>query len=323
MPETMPGAGAARWDLLVLGEVNLDLVLGGDVDPHFGQQEQLVDAAHLVLGGAGAIAACGAARLGLRVAYCGLAGDDALGRIAVEQIEAAGVDVSGVRVRTGEPSAIGVSLVRKDGDRAILTFPGVIPRFTVEDVPADLLAGARHVHVGAYFLQTGLHPGLAALFADQRARGGTTSLDPNWDPAGGWELGELADQIDLLLPNAREACLLTGLGDVEEAARRLAARGPAVAVKLGALGALWHEHGQTTWASGIAIDQAVDATGAGDSFDAGAIAGLLDGAEPADLLALANACGALSTRAMGGTGAQPTRAEALAVVAHPTPTIED
>jgi len=56
--------------------------------------------------------------------------------------------------------------------------------------------------------------------------------------------------------------------------------------------------------------ESVDATGAGDSFDAGFLAAWLRGAAVEDALALACACGALSTRALGGTDAQPTRAEA-------------
>jgi ribokinase len=61
--------------------------------------------------------------------------------------------------------------------------------------------------------------------------------------------------------------------------------------------------------------QTVDATGAGDSFDAGFLAGWLGGADLASCLALGCACGALSTRSAGGTGGQPTRDEAEAILA--------
>ena len=54
----------------------------------------------------------------------------------------------------------------------------------------------------------------------------------------------------------------------------------------------------------------VDATGAGDSFDAGFITARLAGDDLAAALALGCACGALSTRAAGGTAGQPTLAEA-------------
>ena len=101
-------AAARELDLLVLGEVNADVILSGNVEPAFGQQERLVDAGTVVLGGSGAIAACGAARLGLRVGYCGLAGDDAVGRFCLDELIAAGVDVGAVRRRADLSTGLGV-----------------------------------------------------------------------------------------------------------------------------------------------------------------------------------------------------------------------
>ena len=54
----------------------------------------------------------------------------------------------------------------------------------------------------------------------------------------------------------------------------------------------------------------VDATGAGDSFDAGFLAGTLTGRSLEDSLALGCACGSLSTLGVGGTAAQPTLEQA-------------
>ena len=303
------GPVSQRHDLLVIGEVNLDLIVSGAVVPAFGQQEQLVERADLVLGGSGAITACGAARLGLSVAFCGLAGGDLAGKIAVDQIAAAGIDISAIAVISGERSGIGVGLVREDGDRAILTYPGLIPRLAASDIPDESIERARHVHIGAYFLQTGLHAGLGDRLEEHRRRGGTVSLDPNWDPSGRWDLGGLLGAVDLLLPNDREACLLARCDDVEEAALRLTAQGCAVAVKVGAAGALWCADGHLLHVPVEGIGAIVEATGAGDSFNAGVIAGLLDGLPQAEFLRLGNACGALSLRGVGGTATQPTREE--------------
>jgi ribokinase len=288
----------SRLDLLVVGDVNADLVLrGGDLVPSFGQREQLVDHAELVLGGSGAIVAAGAARLGLRVAMAGCVGDDALGRAMLEAL--AGVDVSAVRTGA-KPTGVSVGLARP-GDRAVLTALGALAEFRADDVPGALLAEARHVHVASPFLQPGLDIGAIAARA-----AGTTSLDPGWDPRERWKLEW--DGFDVLLPNAQEAQRLAGEEEVEAAARRLAAGGPLVVVKLGADGAL---------ASGEEIVRVrapkvdpVDATGAGDSFDAGFLAARLAGEDLAGALALGCACGALSARAAGGTAGQPTLAEA-------------
>ena len=295
-------------DLLVVGDLNADLVLrGGDVVPTFGQREQLVDHAELVLGGSGAIMAAGAARLGLEVAMVACVGDDALGAAMIQALDAAGVDTSAVVRTAGAPTGICVHLARPD-DRAMLTALGALSRLRAEDVPADMLARARHVHVSSPFLQEGLRPGVQALA--ERAR--SSSLDTGWDPRERWDVA--LDGFDVLLPNAEEALRLAGRddGDVEAAARDLARRGPQVVVKLGEEGALATDGEEIVRAAARPVE-VVDATGAGDSFDAGFIAGRLEGDDLERALALACACGALSTRRAGGTAAQPTLDEARAL----------
>jgi sugar/nucleoside kinase (ribokinase family) len=170
------------------------------------------------------------------------------------------------------------------------------------------------VHVASYFLQTSLAPGLPALFQRARRARVTTSVDPNWDPHERWDSGirELLGSVDLFLPNAEEAIRIGGVQDVREAALALAAHGPLTAVKLGAAGALAvHNGGQVVQVPGLAGIELVDAVGAGDSFDAGFLTGLLSGWTVERALSLGCACGALSTRAIGGTSAQPTLAQAL------------
>ena len=82
------------YDILVAGEINPDLILSGDVAPEFGQVEKLVDTAALTVGSSSAIFACGAARLGLRVAFIGVCGDDLFGRFMLDEMQKRGVDVS-------------------------------------------------------------------------------------------------------------------------------------------------------------------------------------------------------------------------------------
>lgn len=309
----------ADLDLLVLGDVNPDLVLS-DAAMHvaFGQAETLVEDAELTIGGSGAIMACGAARLGLRTALTGLVGADQFGEFMLRAVSERGVEMSGVTVSDEVRTGLTVVLARPD-DRAILTFPGAIAAMTAERVDADLLARARHVHVASFFLQTALVPGLATLLRSARAHGATTSVDPNWDPAQRWDGGlrELLGEVDVLLPNAAEACRLAGVSDAEAAAAKLAAAGPLVAVKLGAEGAVAAPaggEGRLVRAAPPepAVDP-VDAVGAGDAFDAGLLCALLGGQPLDEALAFACACGTLSMRAAGGTAAQPTFAEARAV----------
>jgi sugar/nucleoside kinase (ribokinase family) len=290
--------------LLVLGDCNPDLVIsGGQVEPSFGQVEQLVDEARLVIGGSGAITACGAARLGVGTALVSLVGDDHFGRFMLESVGQAGVDVSGCVVDGERPTGVTVVLSRGD-DRAILTAPGTIAELSGEHVDLDRVRGARHVHVSSYYLQTRLQASLPDLLAAARAAGASTSLDTNWDPSGRWDSGlsNLLPAVGHLFCNEQEAAALGG-------ADRLARSGTSVVVKRGPQGAALVARGGTLEAAAPAV-RTLDATGAGDSFDAGFIAGLLAGRTAEQCLRLACACGALSTRARGGTAAQPTLDEA-------------
>ena len=308
----------ADLDLLVLADINPDLVLS---DPAmavaFGQAETLVQDAALTIGGSGAIMACGAARLGLRTGLAGLVGADQFGEFMLHSVSERGVDATGVIVDPDVRTGLTVVLARPD-DRAILTFPGAIAAMTANRFDKGLIARARHVHVAAFFLQTGLMPGLAEVLRSVRAHGATTSIDPNWDPAEDWDGGlrELLPLVDVLLPNATEACRIASVSEADEAAAALARLGPAVAIKLGAEGAVAAPAGGGELVRAIPpqrVVDPVDAVGAGDAFDAGLLCALLEGRPLDEALAFACACGTLSMRAAGGTAGQPTLAEARAV----------
>jgi len=307
----------SELDMLVLGDANPDLVLrGGDLDPEFEQREKLVDEATLTIGGSGAIFACACARLGLRTAFVGVVGDDPFGRFILDALGDRDVDVSRCPVDPHRPTGVTVVL-SKPGDRAILTFTGTIGDLRAELVEPTFVRGARHVHVASYYLQTGLRVDLPALFAEARESGATTSVDPNWDPSERWDgdLLGLLGETNVFLPNSAEARSIVGIDDIDVAAESLAERGATVAVKFGQGGglAMAGPNADPVHVEAVQVD-VVDTTGAGDTFDAGFLAGTLAGWPVQRSLELAVACGSLSTRASGGTAAQPTMDEALAVL---------
>lgn len=305
------------FDLLVVGDANPDVVVGPLTEPlAFGQRELLVDGGTMTLGGSAAITACGAARLGLRVAFAGRVGDDHAGSYVRDRLAARGVNVDALRTDDTLPTPLTVCVTR-GGDRAVLTAPGTLPAVSAADVPERLVGSVRHVHTGSFFLMPRLAAGLPGLFAAARAAGATTSLDTNDDPSGRWDPAALAGVLahtDVLLPNADEACRLAGRpagpSQVAVAARVLAGRVPLVAVKNGADGAFCAD-GTTLLSTGAVPVQPSDTVGAGDSFDAGFLTALLHGLPAGEALALAAVCGALSTRRPGGTDAQPSWDEAL------------
>lgn len=303
------------FDLLVIGEINPDLILRGpDVTPVFGQAEKLVEEAVLTIGSSSAIMACGAARLGLRVAICGLVGDDIFGRFMLDALAGRGIDTSGSVIdHRGRPTGLSVILAQASGDRAILTHPGNIGDLTIMQIDRSLLSRARHLHVGSYFLLSGLRPDLPDLFRDARRLGLTTSLDTNFDPAGEWRLEGMLDHCDVLLPNAAEALAVTGAANLEAALDDLAGRVGTVAVKLGGEGGVARRGREEARARPMAVE-VVDTVGAGDSFDAGFLYGILSGRPLAESLHLGLACGSLSVTGAGGTAAQPTLEQALEAI---------
>ncbi len=301
------------FDILVAGEINPDLILSGNVIPEFGQAEKLVDHATLAVGSSSAIFACGAARLGLRVAFIGVCGDDVFGRFMLDEMAKRNVDVSNIIIHPKEQTGLSV-ILNQDADRAILTHPGLIAALKESDISDALLSSARHLHVASYFLQTALQPDLPKLFSRAHSLGLTTSLDTNWDPSNEWcGFDDLLSQVDVFLPNENEAKAIARTEDVDMALMHLALTSKLVAVKRGADGASAQMKENSISVSSIPV-KVIDTVGAGDTFDAGFLFGYLNQWEIKKSLRLAVVCGALSTQSAGGTMGQPTLEEALKYV---------
>lgn len=313
----MRAEGSGAVDVLVIGDANPDLLLIGDTVPRFGQAEQLLDTADLLLGGSAAIVACGLARLGVTTALAAVVGDDRFGAFVLDELRASGVDVSAVTVDGAAPTGLSVVL-SEPHDRAILTLPGTIPALTATAArEAVERLRPRHVHVASYFLQPGLAaalPGLLDWLAERRI---PVSLDTNWDPSERWSgLTQVLRRVAVFLPNREEALAIasavTGAAPagLDEAASALSELGCRVVVKAGAEGGIAFERGASVAAAGGLHVTVADTTGAGDSFDAGYLAALLaDVADERERLRWAATAGSLSVRGRGGTAAQATRAE--------------
>jgi len=299
-----------QYDILVAGEINPDIILSGDVEPIFGQVEKLVDSASLTVGSSSAIFACGAARLGLKVGFIGRCADDMFGQFVLREMQKAGVDTQPAVIVPGGSTGLSVILARGN-DRAILTYPGLIPTLKAGDISDDLLMQSRHLHVASYFLQTELQQGLNHLFERARGRGLTTSLDTNYDPSETWHgVAELLALTNVFLPNEVEIRSLTRTETVEQAVSSLDRQVETLVVKRGAQGAMGARGGELAKVNALPV-KVRDTVGAGDSFDAGFMYGYLNEWSLERSLRLAVVCGGLSTQAAGGTAGQPTLAEAL------------
>ena len=296
--------------ILIAGELNLDLILQNYRSfPALGR-EVLVDDVTLTMGSASAICACGLAKLGNAVTFVGKVGADPWGDLCKSKLAAFGVDISRVMADPALKTGITVSITSPT-DRALVTYPGASTALEASDFQRESFHGFRHLHISSFFIQQGLRPGIRRLLGLASECGLTTSLDPGYDPDEKWgrDLLEALSEVDVFLPNEVELEGVTGLRDREEALRSIANGRTRTIVKLGTAGAMTLE-GERVVATAAFRVEAVDTTGAGDSFNAGFLHAWLRDAPVRDAITFAAACGALSTLSAGGTGAQPTEQEA-------------
>lgn len=296
-------------DVCVVGEVNPDLILYGVPKTLQPERELLVDGFRLTLGSSSAIFAHNLSVLGSRVGMVSKIGSDAFGKMALKWLSGARVDVARVRQETGSTATGLTVILAQRAGRFILTYPGTIFELRYEHLDLDYVFSARHLHVASYFLQRGLRPRVADLFREARSKGLTTSLDTNDDPDGVWgdDVRDVLCHVDIFFPNEREAQAIAQTGDLKRAVAWLSERVGIVAVKLGSRGAI-ARRGTKEWRVAPVPVKAVDAVGAGDSFDAGFIHRFLQGADVEQCLAHANVAGAFSTTCEGGTEAYRQRA---------------
>jgi sugar/nucleoside kinase (ribokinase family) len=259
----------------------------------------VIDEVEQQLGGNGGTTSYTLARLGIPVTFATLVGHDATADFVLGRLAGAGVDLSLVQ-RVDAPTSIAISLIRGNGERALLYRLGAASEvFAPFDFPQD----ARHFHISAVYRMRDLRVRAPELLKRAREAGLRTSVDAQWDTEGEW-LPVLAPSLpysDFTLMNEDEARMLTGHTDPEAVARFLRRLGATnVVIKRGARGC---------WVNGESIPgyrvDAVDTTGAGDCFVGGFLAATQRGLSVSEAARFANAVGALSVRQIGATAAVP------------------
>jgi sugar/nucleoside kinase (ribokinase family) len=308
-------------DIVVVGDINADLIFSGLPSLPAFRELKHAKGMRFTLGGSSAIFAYNIARLGTVTGFVGKIGKDHVGDFLLDTLSGAGVDISRVVRDSTLPTGICVSMSFPE-DYAMVSYPGIRASFVLEEIDLDYVKRARHLHVSSFYLQPGLQPGCLELFRSARAAGLTISLDPDHDPREQWNSGmqQLLHEVNVFLPNETEALRISKTQDLPSAARTFDSFGHITVIKRGPDGVSVIRSGQIASAPGFYIEP-VDTTGAGDSFNAGFIFQYLHGAPLEKCIAWGNACGALSTRGLGGIDAFPTASEVeqfLAEQAHET-----
>ena len=291
------------FDVSVVGELNLDLILSGLPPAIELDREHLAKDLTITLGSSSAIFAHNLALLGNKVGFSSAIGSDRLGEICLERLGESGVDLSRVRKFAGKLTGLTVILPQQ-AKRYILTYPGTMFEMKFEDLDLEYIFSAKHFHLSSYFLQRALRPRISELFREAKRAGLTTSLDTNDDPEDEWALDllQVLPYVDVLLPNEQEACRMARKNNPDEAAEFLATKVALVVIKRGAKGVVARRGSETFTAMPQKIE-ATDSVGAGDSFDAGFLHKFVRGAGIEECLAYGNLTGALSVTRSGGTEA--------------------
>ncbi len=294
----------------MLGSLNMDISV--TVPRLAGPGETVLgSAARLQPGGKGANQAVAAARLGASVRMAGCCGDDAFGGALRSALEAAGVDITAVRVLAGVPSGLALITVDATGENSITVAPGA----NGQAGPAEAAAAAAAAGDALVLSAEIPVPVLAAAL--DRARGGHVLTVLNLAPAPPDASGLLEAGVDWLVVNAPEAAAILGRAVADPAAAQAAAADLAgagaghVVITLGPAGAVVAGPGTALAMPGFSV-RSVDSAGAGDAFVAALGVAVASGATPPEAVRLACAVGATAVTRPGAQEGLPTGADVLA-----------
>lgn len=273
----------------------------------------LADRLELNIGGCASNAAMDLARLGVNVGVVGCVGHDTFGRFVLDTLSTAGADIASIRQIEGVGTS-GTLIVNVAGeDRRFIHSIGANGHLTAADIPLDRLRRAKVLYVGGYFVMPALEAGeLARVFRQARRLNVKTVLDVVLPGPGEYwpALEQLLPECDVFLPNDDEAAVITGLSNPRDQAERFRQAGAGtVAITCGESGSVLVTDGLRVEATAHRVPY-VGGTGAGDAFDAGYIAALLEGCDPLECLAWGSALGASCVRSISATDSVFTRPEA-------------
>ncbi|MCE5322489.1 sugar kinase [bacterium] len=292
------------FDVTCLGILVAD-VIGKPVEslPERGKLS-LVDRMELHGGGCANNTGIGLAKIGVKTAVIGKVGMDGFGDFMVNLLEKSGVNTSGVARDKSVATSATMVMVHGDGERSFIHYLGANATLSEDDVNWDVVKDSKILHIAGSFLMPGFDgQPTANVLKKAKGLGVTTALDTAWDSKGQWMklLEPCLEYVDYAVPSIEEARMVTGKHDPSDVAKALVDRGVGtVALKMGSDGCYIKSADGEVRIPIYRVD-AVDATGAGDAFAAGFLAGLANGWDMERTGRFANATGAFCVTALGAT----------------------
>jgi sugar/nucleoside kinase (ribokinase family) len=290
-------------DVIVVGELNVDLILNKIQGFPEKGKEKLAQEMTLTLGSSAAIFASNLNALGAKTAFLGKIGNDIFANLVINSLEKRGVNTEYV-IRDGQLKTGATIVLNYEDERAAVTYPGAMDYLVIGDITSEKLKSARHLHFSSYYMQPGIKKDVAAMFRMAKEAGLTTSLDMQWDPQEKWDLDikNIMPYVDIFLPNRQEIMQLTKQVNMGEAVK-IIGNDTIVAIKMAEKGSQVWYNGRKLELPAFKNDNVIDPVGAGDSFNAGFILKYISGAPLEECQKFGNLCGAVNTTAAGGTTA--------------------
>ncbi len=282
---------------------------------HVPEPGELVAADRLVveLGGCASNVAMNLRKMGVRPSICGRVGNDLFGRMILDILRENGVLVSSLKLDDEEITSQTLILNVKDQDRRFVHCFGANRRLALEDIDRAVISRPKVLYLGGYLILPGLDPKqLGERLKWLRGRGTKVVLDVATPGPADYlkDLEPVLPHVDVFLPNTDEAKLILDESDPVRQAERFRDLGASrVVITLGKEGAIAVSD-QLRVKLGSYPVEFVDGTGGGDAFDAGYIAGLIEGRDETECLTLASALGASCVRSIGTTAGVFKRSEA-------------
>jgi ribokinase len=292
--------------IVVLGSANLDLVVRQPRLPRPGETMFGSDFT-TVPGGKGLNQAVAAARAGGDVGFLGAIGRDGFGEQLRRRLHDDGVDTGGL-AEVDAPTGTAHISVLDGGENAIVVVSGANAAIT------ELDAGSQRRIEDARYLVAQLERPIeliAEAFVVARGLGIQTVLTPA--PVQPIDKA-LLQLVDVLVPNAQEACELAGVADEVDSAVELSRAAGLVVMTRGSRGALVAREGAVVAEVPAREVEAVDTTGAGDTFAGVLVARLAAGDDLDAALNAATVAASISVTRPGTTTSMPTWAEIAALL---------
>jgi ribokinase len=294
-----------KFDVIGFGALNVDKLYKVNRVAAKEEESFITDFAE-ACGGSAANTVVGLARLGCRVGFIGKVASDREGKMLLEEFRGEGVDTRGIAVAEKGRSGTAMGFVDEKGDRALYVDPGVNDEVKFNEKIKGYSFQTKFLHltsfVGEESFQTQKKT-LEVLPEDVRV-----SFDPGalYARKGLAALGSIVEKSHVFMPNASELELLTGMTNYRKGAERMLEKGvKIVAVKLGSRGCYVADGRQSHRVEAFEVN-VVDTTGAGDSFCAGFLYGLIKHKNLEECGRIGNFVASSCTTKMGARAGLPT-----------------